>query len=197
MADLLHADTVQQLEVALLFSPEADVVGLLSDGLEQTRPVLQTIQPHPQTYTSTPPAPIPMAVPILGISTISTPSVEKTTESQDIPVMTPKYHHLTPMLVTSSASPLVSASSPSSSLPSKSASYPVIVIPELAIPVEAYPEHVNWPRGKDYLCHLCIFEHSWLWERISKCSIPVQTWEGGTQDSNCHVLRGALNPPTL
>ena len=31
----------------------------------------------------------------------------------------------------------------------------------LAIPVEAYPEHLNWPGGsKEYLCHLCTFRHS-------------------------------------
>ena len=143
MADLLHADTVQQLDVTLLGSPAADVVELLSAGLEQTRPILQTMQPHPQTYTSTPLVPIPMAVPILGLSTISTSSVDRTTESQDVPVMTLKHHHLTPMPITSSAPPLPSTSSPSSSLPSKSASYPVIIIPKMVIPVEAYPEHVN------------------------------------------------------
>ena len=157
MADLLHVDTVQQLEVALLGSPAADVIDLLSAGLDQTRPILWTMQPHPQTYTSTPPVTIPTAVAILGISTVSTPSVEKTTESQDVPVMTLKHHHLTPMPVTSSASPLPSTSSPTSSLPSKSASYPVIVIAKLAIPVEAYPKCVNWPSSKDYLCHLCTF----------------------------------------
>ena len=118
------------------------------------------MQPYPQTYTSTPPVPIPMAVPTLGISTISTPSVEKTTESQGVPVMTLKCHHLTPMLVTSTASPLPFTSSPSSSLPPRSASYTMIVISKLAIPIEAYPGHVNWPSDKDYLCHLCTFKHS-------------------------------------
>ena len=132
MADLLHVDAVQQLEVALLGSPAADVVGLLSAGLEKTNPILQTMQPHPQTYTSTPPAPIPMVVPVLGLSTVSTPGIEKTektTKSRDVPVITPKYHCITPMLDT------FSTISSSSSLPSKSASYPVVVITELAIPV--------------------------------------------------------------
>ena len=74
--------------------------------------------------------------------------------------MTLKGHHLTPMPVTSSASPLPSTSASSSSLPSKSASYPVIVIPQLVIPVKAYPEQENQPGGKDYLCHMCTFQHS-------------------------------------
>ena len=146
MADLLHADAVQQLEVAFLGPTAANVVGLLSAGLEQTKPILQTIQPHPQTYTSTPPSPIPMAFPVLGLSTISIYGIkkmEKTTGSQDVPVITPKCCHLTLTLVTYSVSPLPYTSSSSSSLPSKSASYLVIVIPELAIPVETYPEHVN------------------------------------------------------
>ena len=163
MADLLHADAVQQLEVALLGSPAANVVELLSAGLEQTKPILQTMQPCPQTYTSFPPAPIPMVVPVLGLSTISTPGIEKTektTESQDVPVIAPKCHHITPTLGTSSAPPLLSTSSSSSSLPSKASSYPVLVIHELAIPVEVYSECVNWPSSKDYLCCLCTMWHS-------------------------------------
>ena len=120
------------------------------------------MQPHPQAYTSTPPAPIPVVVPVLGLSTISTPGIEKTektTESQDVPVI-PKGCHLTLTLVTYFASSLPSTSSSLSSLPSKSASYPVIVIPELAIPVGTDPECVNQPGGKDYLCHVCTFWHS-------------------------------------
>ena len=43
----------------------------------------------------------------------------------------------------------------------KSVSYPVVVVPKLAIPAEAYPEHLNQPGDtKEYLCHLCTFRHS-------------------------------------
>ena len=66
-----------------------------------------------------------MVVPVLGLSTVSTPGIEKTektTESQDVLVITLKCHHITPMLDTSSTI------SSSSSLPSKSASYPVAVL---------------------------------------------------------------------
>ena len=66
MAELLHVDAVQQSEVALLGSPVPNVVALLSAGLEQTKPIFQTTQSHPQTYTSTPPAPIPVVVLVLG-----------------------------------------------------------------------------------------------------------------------------------
>ena len=42
-----------------------------------------------------------------------------------------------------------------------STSFPVVVVPKLAIPAEVYPEHLNRPgRGKDYLCCLCHFRHS-------------------------------------
>ena len=123
---------------------------------------------HPQTYTSTPLSPVPTSVPMLSISSLITtalaPSDERLpppTESQDAPVSIPKHCHITPMPVLSSESPLPSTSSPSSGPTSKSVSEPIIVIPEHAIPAEAYPEHLNWPGGgKDYLCHLCTFRHS-------------------------------------
>ena len=65
----MHADAVQQLEVALLGSPAAEVVDLLSSGLSQPRTItVATAQPHPQTYTATPPAPSPASVPVVGVS---------------------------------------------------------------------------------------------------------------------------------
>ena len=45
MADLLHADAIQQLQEAFLGSPAANMVYLHSSGWEQTRPVLMTTQP--------------------------------------------------------------------------------------------------------------------------------------------------------
>ena len=125
MVDLLHVDAEQQLEVALLGSPVANVIDLLANGWEQTRAVLMATQPHPQTYPSTPPVSALTVVPVLSISsqitTASTPSDGKlpTTESQDVPtesqtvpVAIPKCHHLTLTPVTSSDSPLPSTSWP-------------------------------------------------------------------------------------
>ena len=74
---------------------------------------------------------------------------------------TPKYHHITPTPVQSSDSPMSFTSSSSFDLSIKSASYPIVVVPEFAIPAEAYPEHLNWPGGgKEYQYHLCTFRHS-------------------------------------
>ena len=52
-------------------------------------------------------------------------------------------------------------SSTSSGPSTKLVLYPSVVVPELTIPADAYPEHLNWPGGhKEYLCHLCTFRHS-------------------------------------
>ena len=51
MADLLHADDIQQLEVALLGSPALEVIDLLSGGLAQARPV--TVWQHQLNHIHT------------------------------------------------------------------------------------------------------------------------------------------------
>ena len=170
MADPLHADIIQQLEVALLGSPAAQVIDLLSGGWVQTKPVPTSIHPHSQVYTSTPPAPASTSVPVLGVSSlISTESMphdeslKTATESQDVPMSTPQHHHIIPTPVQLSDSPMPFTSSTSSDPSTKSTSYPVVVVHELTIPAEAYPEHTNWPvGGEEYLCHLCTFRHSKL-----------------------------------
>ena len=101
MADLLHVNAMQQLEVALLGPPAAQVIDLLSGRWIQTKPLPMTtsVQPHPQAYTLTLLAPAPTSVPILGVSspvsTVSMPSGEgpaMVTESQDVPMSIPKCH---------------------------------------------------------------------------------------------------------
>ena len=42
MADLLHANAIQQLEVALLGSPAAQIIDLLSGEWVQAKPVPKT-----------------------------------------------------------------------------------------------------------------------------------------------------------
>ena len=82
-------------------------------------------------------------------------------ESQDVPMSIPKCCHIVPALVHSSDFPVLATSSTSSDPSTRSASYPVVVVPELTIPAETYPEHLNRPGGgKDYLCHLCAFRYS-------------------------------------
>ena len=175
MADLLHPDAVQQMEIVLMGSPMAQVVDLLSEGITQAQASTSTpaIQPCPRLFTATPPAPSPSSVPLAGISSSSQePSITSTSEmvaecdksslpetqvaktSTDSPPQ-----HIIMTLVKSSS--LLGTTSLSAS-PSVS-TLPVVVVPELAISVEAYPEHINRSgRGKDYLCHLCPFRHSYL-----------------------------------
>ena len=73
MADLLHANGIQQLEVALVGSPAAQVIDLLSEGLVQSSVATTSafVQPHPRSYTSTPPVPPPTSLPVEGISSPS------------------------------------------------------------------------------------------------------------------------------
>ena len=71
MADWLHADDIQQLEVALLELPASEVIDLLSGVLVKAKPVmLSSAQPHPHTYTSTPSAHLPVSVPVVGVSEV-------------------------------------------------------------------------------------------------------------------------------
>ena len=75
----------------------------------------------------------------------------------DIPVPVFKCHHIS----TTSLSPSVSAMPSTSSAmspTSSTTSTQIVVVPELAIPADAYPKHLNRPGiGKDYLCQLCHF----------------------------------------
>ena len=87
-------------------------------------------------------------------------SLTMATEYQDVTVSTQKCHHIIPTPAQSSDSPMPFTGSTSSDPSSKSASYPVVVVPKLAIPAEAYSEHLNQPGGgKEYPCHLCTFRH--------------------------------------
>ena len=149
MVDLLQADAMEQLKVALLGSTMAQVVDLLSKGLVQAKALTSVTpaQPHPGIYTSTPPAPPPSSVLVAGVSTTSPkPAVVPTMESMSsmdestppkakgskISVEDLPHHHITPTPVGSSSS--------SSSSSVSTGTLPVVVVPELAIPAEAYQE---------------------------------------------------------
>ena len=165
MADLLHADAIQQLEVALLGLPAVEVVDHLSGGLAQSRPVTvaASVEPHPPTYTSTPPAPPPVSVLVLEVSEFSPIPVVPTPESKSdekIPTTPPKTKASDVFCTNFKTSLHYYHSNKSvSTMPSTSSiSFPVVVVPKLAIPADAYPDHLNRPDGgKDYLCH---FTHS-------------------------------------
>ena len=166
MANLLQADAVQQLEVALLGSLVAQVVDLLSEGLTQaqTSTSAASVQPHPRFFTSTPPTTPPSLVPLVGISSssqgpvstytrdvFSLPEMEVAKTSTDLPPW-----HIIPTLVESSSP----ASTTYSSVSASGTAFPIVVVPELAISAETYPKWINRLGGKDYLCCLCLFRHS-------------------------------------
>ena len=170
MVDLLHAYAIQQLEVALLGSPVAQVVDLLAEGFTQAQAstFIIPVQPHPKFSTNTPPAPPPCLVPVEGISTSSPTQAVAPASLSDIvesAVLEPKerkasdivpFRHISPIPVGLSSS----ASTTSLLVPTSVTTLPVVVVPQLAIPAEAEPEWINRPGGgKDYLWHLCPLRH--------------------------------------
>ena len=157
MADLLHADVRQQLEVVLLGSPAAGVIDLLLKGLPQSPLSLEPTVQLPCVYTSTSSAPPLPAIPIAGF-TSSTPEIttdEGATmvpDPQEAPQNIPKHFCIIP-------TPIPTLEAPSTS--STSSSCPIVVVLELAIPADAYPECINRPGGgKNYLCYLCSFHYT-------------------------------------
>ena len=93
-------------------------------------------------------------------------SVVKVSEPQDVSLPTPIQKHcwISPTPIWSSESPIPSSSSSSSDPSTKSVLYPIIMVPELTIPVEAYHEWLNQPSGgKEYQCQLWHFYVPFLW----------------------------------
>ena len=190
----------------MLGSPVVEVVDLLSSGLSQSRPVIvATAQPHPHTYTSTPPAPPPASVsvveisessPVPAVATIESKSDEEIltappkTKVSDLSALVSKCHHISTTLISLSISTMSSTSSITS--------FPVVPVPELVIPAEAYPEHLNRPDGEQITLllvslytfsfgfHLdscqetcgCYNKVSCLQQGISDHGMPPQTWQG-------------------
>ena len=205
MADFLQADTAQQLELVLLGPLAAQVVDLLSRGLVQAKASTSVTpaQPCPRIYTSTPPAPLPYSVLLVGVLTTSpTPAVVPTTESssgvEESASLKAKVSYISDDFLHQHISPTLVA--PSSSVNSSSSltftsvvAFSVVVVPELAIPAEAYLEKSNRPSGgKDYLCCLCLLRNSsldsiltcqktfrnnhwlsYLWQGLPECCIPL------------------------
>ena len=159
LAELLHADVMQQLELALLGSPVARLLDVLAMGIQHqtTSSHLTSVPLHPSATSSTPSS--LASVPIAGITDMERPAEAKAstsnilppTMSTDVEPVSPKHCWIIPV-------PIPTTESRSSSLPSK---LPVVVVPELAVPVHALPEQINCPEGcKDYRCQLCEFQHT-------------------------------------
>ena len=150
MADLLQAGVVQQLEVALLGSLAAQVVDLLSGRLAQTNSSTSATpaQPHLRIYTSTLPAPPPSSVLVMRVPTTSqipvvVPTMESSSGVKESAPAKAKVSKIPDDFQCWCITPTVVCllSSVGTSLSSSSAAvFPFAVGPELAIPVEAYPE---------------------------------------------------------
>ena len=166
MAELLHAEVIQQLEVALLGSPAAHVIDLLSAGwMQMTLASKGTVICPLQAYTTTPVALSPPAILIVGV-TSSLPVESVPVDESEAMVSDPQ--EVTPSIVIPkccwiSLTPIQSPKSPkpSSGPSTKSATYPILVVPKLTIPAEAHPKQLNQlGGGKEYQCQLCTFHHS-------------------------------------
>ena len=90
MADQLHADAIQQLEIVLLGSLAAEVMDILSASLSNQATVTSA-QPHPYTFTSTPLVPPLASVLLEGITElISAPitvTVGSSEPAEEVPVI--------------------------------------------------------------------------------------------------------------
>ena len=147
LPNLLHADAIQQWEVALLGSSAAHIINLLSTGLKYTTSTswLQVVYP-PCAFTTTPILPLPSTILMVGVNdapaaTATSSSIEGTTPSshkgQEMPS---KCHQILPMLI---PQPDITSRPLSPSCPSPSdtsTSFPIVAVPELAVPLHAQPE---------------------------------------------------------
>ena len=159
LADQLHADAMQQLEVAMLGTPAADCIEVLASGLSSSseQPVRRILPAPPlitaaKAFTWMPPAPPPVAVPIVGLTDDKLQEVTVTSEG---PVA--KKRRIIPTPVETSTS-----TSPSTPKPSSDpVTYSVVHVPEMTIPDEWYPECINLPNAsKEYWCQGCSYSHS-------------------------------------
>ena len=116
LADQLHVDAMQQLEVAMLGTLAADCIEVLASGLSSScdEPVTRVWPAPPlitsvKAFTHKPPAPPPVAVPIVGVTDV---------KSQEVTVIskgpTAKKRWITPTPVEPSTSTSPSTHKPSS-----------------------------------------------------------------------------------
>ena len=163
IAELLHDNAIQQLEVGLLGFPAAQILDLLAAGMRQPTSTSQgSVILPPKAYTSTlMPPPLP-TIPFVGvtsslcITSVSSDGNEATVlDFQEIS----KCYHIVPTSIQPSDSTSLPSSLPFPGLSNKSTSYPILIVPELAVPMQAQPEQLNQPGGgKEYRCQLCAFQ---------------------------------------
>ena len=97
IAELLHTDAIQQLEVMLLGSPVACLIDVLLAGLKSTTPTPHQQMVHPsQSLITTPMSPPPPAIPITGITDALVTSGIMTTSSGSKVTISPSHEEMTP-----------------------------------------------------------------------------------------------------
>ena len=145
MAELPHADALQQLEVPLLGLPAVKLIDIILASLQSTSSTQhQAVPLQPSISTSvSPPTP---TVPIVGVTDTKEPA-EATATSSGVQVTTPlsqkestpsKCWCIFPMLIPATTQ---RSHSPSGTLSSSASSpLPIVVVPELTSPPYAHPE---------------------------------------------------------
>ena len=159
LADQLHADAMQQLEVAILRTPVANCIEVLAPGLSSScDELVKRVLPAPplitsvKAFTDTPSALPPVVVPIIGVTDAELQEVPGTSKGSIA-----KKRWITPTPVEPPTSTAPSTPKPSSD----PISYSVVHVPEMTIPDEWYPEQINLPNAsKEYQCQGCRYSHS-------------------------------------
>ena len=161
LAELLHADMIQQLEVVLFGTPAAKILNVLMMATK-FQPVCTPLSFKLLHSATTPLATtssmivVPPLVPIVGVTQVEkSPSTETaaskvillTSTSSDPKVIPSKCWRILPTPIPATSSSVLNLLS--------------IVVPELAILVYTLPEWINFPGGcKDYKCQICAFQHT-------------------------------------
>ena len=162
LAELLHADAVQQLEVALLGTLAAKILDVLwwPPHLSLYAPLLlQTILSNYNTSfnfindSGTP------QVPIVGGTQVPVPEESPSTEvavSKSGPLLSTSWD---PKVIPSKCRRIIPTPIPTTS--SSILNFPSIIVPKLVILMYALPEGINCPGGcKDYKCQIYMFQHT-------------------------------------
>ena len=137
LGDLLHVDAIQQLEVALVGSPAATLLDVLLMNTQHQAALLQsnTVPPQPLAASSIlfshPSVPIAGMMDTVGLADAKAtsskiPAPKPSTEAE---TMSSKCWHII-------LTPIAPTTLRFSSLPPQ---LPIVVVPELAIPVSALP----------------------------------------------------------
>ena len=176
LVELLHADAIQQLEVALLGSPAANMLDvLLMATTSQPSCMPLPSKPFCSAATLAMTLVAPPQVPIAGVTQVEgLPSTEVAiSESRPSPATSSdtKYYKImpTPIPATSSSIPNLLS----------------IIVPKLVVLTYALPEQINCPGG----CKDCMLTH--IWEHL-EISVGCPMYGKGFQNVPSLLKHGVL-----